>query len=437
MRRVLLLAVTALLVLPATALAATRYASPGGAGAGSCAEVTPCSLGYAVTAATGGDEVVVTPGTYPVATTIEATVPLTIHGATGLPRPRIVGAKGVNPLKSGEKLTLSNLAIESTESATGTVFAFADGDVFDHLELIANGGGALALRPGVNWTMTDSLLLARGESAVGFFVQGVANGTATVRNDTVIAEGKESIAVAINGVTPVTPTIQATDVIAIAEIAAETKDNVGSMTSIAFDHSDLQGKVVGRVTQTAAPAAPPKFVDAAAGNYHQASDSPTIDAGVNDPADGATDLDGNPRSLPGFLTCGPEPPAITDIGAFEFVPVAPPCVPATPPPAPQTALGKVKIKGRTAKFRFRASGQVATGFECRLDRKQWRRCSSPRTYRHLKTGRHAFRVRAVGAGGADATPALRKFRIARVSRRAQTHAHRGTARGGPPPHRLR
>jgi hypothetical protein len=420
MKRVLLLAAMALLVLPATALGATRYASPGGAGSGTCAEGAPCSLAYAITAATAGDEVIVAPGTYPVAATIEATVPLNIHGAAGQPRPRIVGAKEVNPLKSGEPLQLSNLAIESTESTTGSLFAFADGDVFDHLELIATGEDALALRPGGNWTMTDSLLVAKGEFAKGLFVQGVAAGTATMRNDTVIAEGPKSFAVGIGGVAPVVAKIVATNVIAVGEIAAETTDNMGSMTSIAFDHSALQGKTAGAVTSTAAVTAAPKFIDPAAGNYRQAEGSPTIDAGVNDPANGATDLDGNTRSLPGRLTCSsPGPPAVTDIGAYEFVPVAPPCVPV-PSVVPGTVLEKAKIKGRTAKFRFGATEGPATRFECKLDAKSWRTCSSPVTYKHLKAGRHAFRVRAVGAGGADATPALRKFKIHRPHR----HRHR-------------
>jgi hypothetical protein len=133
-----------------------------------------------------------------------------------------------------------------------------------------------------------------------------------------------------------------------------------------------------------------------------------------------------------------EPPAVTDIGAFEFVPAAPPCVPQpTSTGAPDTVLGKATIKGRTAKFRFGAAGRATTGFECKLDAKKWSGCASPRTYKHLKPGRHALRVRAVGPGGTDATPALRKFKIARVSRRAQAHGHGGPARGRPSPHRLR
>jgi hypothetical protein len=429
MRRVLLPAAIALfLLLPASALGATRYASPAGVGSGSCLAATPCSLAYAITAASAGDEVVVTLGTYPVAATIKATVPLSIRGA-GASRPRIVGAKEVTPLESGELLLISNLAIESTESLEGSLFAYADGDVFDHLELIAtgaNGSGALALRSGVNWTLTNSLLVAKGDFSLGLFEQGVAEGTAIMRNDTVVAEGKESFGIAITGVAPaVTKKIVATNVIAIGEVAAEAKDNKGASTSIAFDHSDLQGQVLGAVTSIAAQTAAPKFVDAAGGNFREALGSPTIDAGINDPANGATDLDGNARSLPGRLTCGPPAPAVTDIGAFETTDPgpAPPCVPVvTAGQVPQTALGKATIKKRTAKFRFRATGAAATAFECRLDARSWRKCASPATYKHLKPGRHAFRVRAVGAGGADATPALRKFRI----RRPHVH-HRGVS----------
>lgn len=443
MRRLVTVAVVALLALPASAIGATRYASPEGDASGSCAQSEPCSLAYAITAAGAGDEVVVGPGLYEVAATIEATVPLSIHGGGVQSWPRIVGANGVTPLKSGERLALSYLSIESTEAGTGTVFAYADGDVFDHLELIANGSGGLALRPGVNWTLTDSLLFARGESSSGLFVQGAAAGTSTMRNDTVVAEGPETMAISITGLGPFEVGINATNVISIGETAASTNNNSGSTTFIAFDHSDLQGSTEGGVTSVAAQTAPPKFVDAATGNFREAPGSPTIDSGVNDPANGATDLDGNPRALPGAITCAqPNPPAVTDIGAYEFIPAAPTCAPpSSPPPSlnpkpkphhkpkqhhkqvgpPDTSLIKVVIKGRTAKFRFAATGGVATGFECKLDRKPWRKCTSPRKYRHLKRGIHTFRVRAVFKTGPDPTPAKRRFKIHRPRRHLHHH----------------
>jgi hypothetical protein len=66
-----------------------------------------------------------------------------------------------------------------------------------------------------------------------------------------------------------------------------------------------------------------------------------------------------------------------------------------------------------ATFRF-GSSEAGSTFLCRLDGKPFRGCRSPRTYRRLKPGRHAFRVKARdGAGNLDLTPAIRRFRIPR------------------------
>ena len=58
----------------------------------------------------------------------------------------------------------------------------------------------------------------------------------------------------------------------------------------------------------------------------------------------------------------------------------------------------------------------ATGFQCRLKRKghgakDFRKCSSPKTYKHLKAGRYTFTVRANGPGGKDPSPAKKNFKI--------------------------
>src|SRR5262245_59573583 len=153
-----------------------------------CPQAEPCSLAYAVEAAAANDEVFVTPGTYKVKSMMEATVPLSIHGVSGEPRPRIVGAAKVSVLKSGEHLSLSDLALEGTETGQGIVFAYANGDDFDHLELIAHEL-TLALRPGVTFTLTNSLLVGDGEGAGGVFVQGVETGTSVLRNDTIYSNG--------------------------------------------------------------------------------------------------------------------------------------------------------------------------------------------------------------------------------------------------------
>ena len=44
-----------------------------------------------------------------------------------------------------------------------------------------------------------------------------------------------------------------------------------------------------------------------------------------------------------------------------------------------------------------------------LDKRKFAACRSPKTYKHLKPGKHRFRVRAVDGAGTDPTPATRKF----------------------------
>jgi predicted phage tail protein len=38
-------------------------------------------------------------------------------------------------------------------------------------------------------------------------------------------------------------------------------------------------------------------------------------------------------------------------------------------------------------------------------------CSSAKTYKHLKSGRYTFKVRAVNSVGPDLTAAIKKFKI--------------------------
>ena len=156
-----------------------------------------------------------------------------------------------------------------------------------------------------------------------------------------------------------------------------------------------------------------------AGDFREAADSPTIDAGVNEAANGTTDLAGNPRALPGHLTCDEVPPAITDVGAYEFVPVAPPCPPPPrreeKPHAPNTRITAVAVRRHRATFRFRAVREVSgLSFQCELAEEPFRPCGSPKTYKNLRPGKYRFTVRAVGQpGGLDLTPAVRSIQIGR------------------------
>ena len=86
--------------------------------------------------------------------------------------------------------------------------------------------------------------------------------------------------------------------------------------------------------------------------------------------------------------------------------------------APTTSLRRAQISqaSRRATFRF-ASGEPGATFGCKLDRKGFKPCASPKTYKRLAPGTHVFRVRARDrAGNLDATPTVKRFRIKKRGR---------------------
>lgn len=100
---------------------------------------------------------------------------------------------------------------------------------------------------------------------------------------------------------------------------------------------------------------------------------------------------------------------------FTVTAAAAPPLAKTPPP-PNTKITKAKIDDskHTATFKFRATG-TSTGFQCALVKKhkkpKFKKCKSPKTYKRLKAGKYTFEVRAIGAGGADKSPAKKTFKL--------------------------
>ena len=102
--------------------------------------------------------------------------------------------------------------------------------------------------------------------------------------------------------------------------------------------------------------------------------------------------------------------------------VPPPANPPPPPPpppavdrkAPNTAITKRvprSTKSRNATFRFRSTEARST-FQCKLDKKPFGPCRSPKAYRRLKRGKHTFQVRARDrAGNVDRSPAKATWTI--------------------------
>ena len=80
--------------------------------------------------------------------------------------------------------------------------------------------------------------------------------------------------------------------------------------------------------------------------------------------------------------------------------------------APATTIKSKPAKvvtRQTVKFRF-SSNETGVTFTCKLDKRAWRPCTSPKKLR-IKVGQHRFSVRATdAAGNTDATPARYRFR---------------------------
>lgn len=87
---------------------------------------------------------------------------------------------------------------------------------------------------------------------------------------------------------------------------------------------------------------------------------------------------------------------------------------STPPTPIDTEITKKKVKAGRGKATFKFTGSGGSGmlsYECKLDGKPFKGCSSPARYRKLKPGKHKFSVRARDAtGAADVSPAKVRFK---------------------------
>jgi hypothetical protein len=152
--------------------------------------------------------------------------------------------------------------------------------------------------------------------------------------------------------------------------------------------------------------ADPMFVNAANGDFHLLEGSPMIDAGnPAAPPTGDVDFDGDDRALDGTPECSGNVQR-RDIGADEFAAPLPDCI------APDTSFDKTppkKSKRKRATFRFSAD-DVDAVFECKLDDKAYKPCTSPYQVR-VKPGRHTVLVAATDlAGNVEDDPASYRFR---------------------------
>jgi hypothetical protein len=84
------------------------------------------------------------------------------------------------------------------------------------------------------------------------------------------------------------------------------------------------------------------------------------------------------------------------------------------PPNTKISSARVSSKKQKAKFKFKAIGS-STGFQCALVKRhrkpKFKKCRSPKAYRHLRAGKYSFEVRSLSSAGIDPTPAKRRFKI--------------------------
>lgn len=403
--------IAVLLAAPAGAGAAQRYAAPGLTigDPNVCAQNVPCSIEDALAPAytNDGDEVILGPGTYTPSTSLGITDAIDVHG-TGHPDiTRIESSQTFGVAINNAGATLHNVTVDHSVSDNGALF-LANG-VVKNSKLISSGAVTCVTRNGL---LRNSFCLNTKIGGAGLWINQGGAGTSTVnlRNVTAIASGSGgSVGVMIYVDTAHIATINGIGVIAsgaLYDVAANDGAG-GSSATIQLANSNYEQTFEGTFSsvtpagtngnQTAAP----QFVNAAAGDYHQAAGSPTIDAGAVDGSSGTTDFDGDARTL------GSAP----DIGADEFVPPAPPAVPDTT--APDTKIVKKpkrKTRRRLAAFTFSATESGAT-FRCKLDRARYKSCRSPFRKR-VRPGRHVLRVVAVdAAGNVDPKPAVWRWRV--------------------------
>jgi Ca2+-binding RTX toxin-like protein len=312
--------VAALWCAPATASADVLHVTPGGSTTDDdCDSANKCNLEYALHIKAANDDTVrIDPGTYDVPGGLNpAATGLIVEGVAGQPRPRInlhtPAATTGGFLQSGA--TVRHLELVRSGDG-GETFLMQDNGLIEDSVITASGASARALGldgPGV--VVRNSVLVATGDNASA--VTGL-HGTNTLRNVTAIATGNNSDAVKTfaNGgeggtVLSVVNTIAQGGSGVGKDFFAQSFDGAESTINVTHSNFDSSDGALAPAAVTEGvgnqKTSAPVFVNAAGGDYHQAPGSPTINAGLTDPSNGATDFDGQAREIG----------ASTDIGADE------------------------------------------------------------------------------------------------------------------------
>lgn len=333
--------------------AGVRYADAQGSGS-ACTLAAPCGVEEALAGSVTGDSVVLLSdeGPYgstgtPLATTLTVPGGVALEGALEESRPILNSAASAG-LQVGSGASVTGVDLHYT--GAGPALEVGDeANVSRTLVRSTASAPACELDAGatVANTVCAGMIAMRASAAPATAV------TVTLRNDTLVGAQRGLEVLAGNGATETVEVHNsivrggARDV--VAERSGTGTASVQLATSNFATVEALAGTTIAAPGSGGSQTAAPHFVDAAGGDFQELGDSPTIDAGENDPANGDVDLLGDPRVRPGHLNCEPPPPAITDVGAYELNPIAPPCAPrvsATPWIPPRGTLVRVpRVRG--------------------------------------------------------------------------------------------
>ncbi len=371
-------------------MAAPLEASPAGSDvAATCPVAAPCSLARAVALAVSGDVITAQAGDYALAAALTLTSGVELRGAPG-PRPTITApAAGGHAVLAGNPTpvaapvaTLRHVRLVSPNG--GATLRLGRGALGEDLVVEASGADSAAVLIEGPATLRSSLVVARGNGgtaavmaqstpSVIFSISAVG----TVRNVTAIATSPTGRGLLVYGRagTGISPGSCSTPIAvfnlrnviargggADIQLDGQTAGSCLADSQLDVDHSNFRSVAVSQTaisspatavingfhnqTSAAQTADAAVFADAA---YHQAANSPTIDAGIADQL-APTDIDGEPVPMR----------AAPDIGADEIAP-APPAAPAAPVAVPTTAPALRLYSGVTVAKRITLASLLRRG----------------------------------------------------------------------------
>ncbi len=276
------------------------------------------SIVTAVNSAAANDNITIEPGTYNITTELsDGGNFLTIHGQAGAARPVIKTDANYGIQLTGGS-SLSDVEVDdSADDAWGIAVMFGMEASVSHVYVHTTGSNAWACYP--DGELIDSVCWDSGPGGGAARPLVVLPAMVVAVNDTLIASGTGGVGAEVIGAGPANMTMSLTNTIvrgAGKDIYVTGEETSPGLLTITADHSNYANGMddsTGDGTSMFTPAgsgsnqtAMPKFADAAAGNFHELSGSPTIGKGATNALAGEIDLDGLPWTSP------------PDIGAYQF-----------------------------------------------------------------------------------------------------------------------